>query len=71
MEKREYLIEDSDGVNVMEDTVRSDPVELKRKEVNEADEENGLVTAASPAGLMLTIPSEMVEGRDSELSVPE
>ena len=54
--KREYPIEESDGVNAMEDILRSDPVELKRKEVNEAEEENGLVTIPSPSGLMFTIP---------------
>ena len=43
-EKREYPIEDSDGVNAMEDTLRSHPSEVKREGVNEADELNGLVT---------------------------
>ena len=40
----------------MEDTLRSDPVALKRKEVSDADEVNGLVTADSPSDLMLMIP---------------
>ena len=34
----------------MEDTVRSDLVVLKRKEVSDADVVNGLVTADSPSG---------------------
>ena len=56
IEKREYAIEESDGVNAMEDTLRSDPVELKRKELKEAEEENGLVTITPPSGLMFAIP---------------
>ena len=55
----------------MEDTLRSDPAALKRNEVKEADDVNGLVTTASPSGLMLTIPRVNVEGRDSEESSPE
>ena len=30
-EKREYPIEDSDGLNAMEDTVRLDPAQMKRE----------------------------------------
>ena len=56
IEKREYASEDSDGVNAMEDTLNSDPVALKRKEVSDGDEVNGLVTADPPSGLMFMIP---------------
>ena len=55
-EKREYPIEESEGVNVMEETVREDPPQMKRESVNEDDELNGLVTTLAPSGLMLTIP---------------
>ena len=55
-EKTEYPIEEFDGLNLIEDTVRSDPVELKRNTLNESDEENGFVTTASPSGLMFTVP---------------
>ena len=48
-EKREYPIEDSDGLNVMEDTVRLDPAQMKRESLSEDDELNDLVTAASPS----------------------
>ena len=48
-EKREYPIEDSDGLNVMEDTVRLDPAQMKRESVKEDDELNDFVTAASPS----------------------
>ena len=49
-EKREYPIEESEGVNVMEETVREDPPQMKRESVNEDDELNGLVTTLSPSG---------------------
>ena len=49
-EKREYPIDESDGVNVMEDTLRSHPPQMKRESVNEDDELNGLVTTLSPSG---------------------
>ena len=49
-EKREYPIEESDGVNAMEDTLRSDPVQMKRESVSGDDEMNGLVTILSPSG---------------------
>ena len=49
-EKREYPIEDSDGLNAIEDTVRLDPAQRKRESVKEGDELNGLVTASSAAG---------------------
>ena len=55
-EKREYPIDESDGVNVMEDTLRSHPPQMNRESVNEDDELNGLVTTLSPSGWMLTIP---------------
>ena len=55
-EKREYPIDRFDGVNVMEDTVRVAPSQMNRESVNEDDELNGLVTALSPSGWMLTIP---------------
>ena len=55
-EKREYPSEDSDGVNAMEDSLRSDPAQMKRKSVNETDELKGLATTVSPSGLILTIP---------------
>ena len=55
-EKREYPIDESDGMNLMEDTVRLDPAQMKRESVNEDDELNGLVTTLSPSGWMLTIP---------------
>ena len=48
-EKREYPIEDSDGLNAMEDTVRLDPAQMKRESLSEDDELNRLVTAASPS----------------------
>ena len=54
-EKREYPIDESDGVNVMEDTLRSHPPHRKREPVNEDDELNGLVTTLSPSWWMLTI----------------
>ena len=50
------MVTDASGVNAIEDTLRSDPVELKRKVVNEAEEENGLVTTVVSFGLMFTIP---------------
>ena len=49
-EKREYPIEESEGVNVMEDTLRSDPAQVKRESVKEDGELNGLVTTLSPSG---------------------
>ena len=49
-EKREYPIDESDGVNVMEETLRSHPPQMKRESVNEDDELNGLVTTLSPSG---------------------
>ena len=49
-EKREYPIDESDGMNLMEDTVRLDPAQMKRESVNEDDELNGLVTTLSPSG---------------------
>ena len=49
-EKREYPIDESDGANVMEDTVRSHPPHMNRESVNEDDELNGLVTTLSPSG---------------------
>ena len=55
-EKREYPIEDSDGLNAMEDTVRLDPAQMKRESVKEDEEVKGLVTTVSPSGLILTIP---------------
>ena len=55
-EKREYPINESDGVNVMEDTLRSHPIHMNRESVNEDDELNGLVTTLSPSGLIFTVP---------------
>ena len=55
-EKREYPIEDSDGLNAMEDMLRLHPEQVKRNSSNEVDEAKGFVTADSPSGLMLTIP---------------
>ena len=55
-EKREYAMEESDGVNVMEDTLRSHPPHMNRQSLNEDDELNGLVTTLSPSAWMLTIP---------------
>ena len=55
-EKREYPIDEYDGVNVMEDTLRSHPPQMNRESVNEDDELNGLVTTLSPSGSILTIP---------------
>ena len=56
-EKREYPIEDSDGLNAMEDTFNSDPVQMKRESLNdEVDELNSLVSTDSPSGLMLITP---------------
>ena len=46
----------TDVLNEIDDTLRSDPVALKRKEVNDAEDVIGLVTTSSPSGLMLTIP---------------
>ena len=70
-EKREKPIEDSDGLNAMEETVRVAPLQMKRESVNEDDELNGLVTTASPSGLMLTTPLVKEEEIDSEASSPE
>ena len=49
-EKREYPIDESDGVNVMEEIVRVAPEQMKRESVKEDDELNGLVTTLSPSG---------------------
>ena len=49
IEKREYPIEYSDGLNAMEHTVRLDPAQMKRESLSEDDELNSLVTAASPS----------------------
>ena len=70
-EKREYPIDESDGVNVMEDTLRSHPPQMKRESVNEDDELNVFVRVVSLLGIMRIVPSVKVEGRDSGLCVPE
>ena len=54
-EKREYPIEEFDGLNVIEDTLTSDPAMMKRESVMLSFDMNGLVTIPSPSGLMLTI----------------
>ena len=54
-EKREYPIEEFDGLNVIEDTLTSHPAMMKRESVMLSFDMNGLVTIPSPSGLMLTI----------------
>ena len=49
-EKREYPIEDSDGLNAMEDTLRSDPELMKRESIKDAEDVNGLVTTVESYG---------------------
>ena len=49
-EKREYPIEDSDGLNAMEDTLRLDPAQMKRESLSEDDGLNDLVTTLPPSG---------------------
>ena len=54
-EKREYPIVDSDGLNVIEDTLRSDPAQRKSVSVIVlADELKGFMITESPAGRMMT-----------------
>ena len=55
-EKREYPIEDSDGLNAMEDTVRLDPAQMKRESLSEDDELNGLITSLPRSGLIVIKP---------------
>ena len=56
-EKREYRTDESDGVNVMEDTLRSHPPHMNREFVASSNDElNCLVTTLSPSGLIFTVP---------------
>ena len=55
IEKREYPIEEFDGLNVIEDTLTSHPAMMKRETVMLSFDMNGLVTIPSSSGLMITI----------------